>query len=143
MTPSPSLEDLAIWINGRARDLVLQQGTHDTTVLLRLPDGSVQTKIVGGDGGTLADVVQAVADEADAVDADAVVVVAEWWSAANPTQDPGEVLLVSGVDRAGEAITLETPLTRHPDRREAGETARTDVQTVLLDEVRRRWAHLD
>ena len=135
----PALEDLAAWINGRAREVVLQDGTHDTTVLLRLADGSVQTQIVGGDGGTLSDVLEAVADAADLVDAQAVVVVAESWSAANPEREPGEILLVAGVDREGDAVTFETPLTRHETHRELGETARTDAQTVLLDEVRRRW----
>ncbi len=136
---APSLEDLAGWVNGRARDLVLRDGTHDTTVLLRLPDGALQTQIVGGDGGTLADVLEAIADEAELVDAQAVVVVAEAWSAANPDREPREVLLVAGVDRDGDHVVLETPLERRPTHREVGETARTDTPTVLLDGVRRRW----
>jgi hypothetical protein len=139
VTGAPALEDLAVWANGRARELVLQEGTHDTTVMLRLPDGSIQTQIVGGDGGTLADVVEAIADEADQVDAEAVVVIAEWWSAANPEREAAEILLVAGVDVGGDAITFETPLLRHATHREAGETVRTDAHTVLLDAVRQRW----
>jgi hypothetical protein len=136
---APSVEDLAAWANGRARELVLQDGTHDTTVVLRLPDGSLQTQIVGGDGGSLADAVEAIADEADVVGADAVVVVAEAWSAANPEREPREVLLVAGLDRAGDLVVFETPLERRPTHREVGETLRTDTPTVLLDGVRRRW----
>jgi hypothetical protein len=136
---APSLEDLASWASGRARELVLQDGTHDTTVLLRLADGALQTQIVGGDGGTLADVVEAIADEADLVDAQAVVIVAEAWSAANPEREPREVLLVAGLDRGGDEVVLETPLERGSSHLQVGETARTDTPTVLLDGVRRRW----
>jgi hypothetical protein len=136
---APSVEDVAAWANNRARELVLRDGTHDTTVVLRLPDGALQTQIVGGDGGSLADAVEAIADEAELVDADAVVVIAEAWSAANPEREPREVLVVAGVDRAGEHVVFETPLVRRATHREVGETVRTDTTTVLLDGVRRRW----
>lgn len=138
MSPPP-LEDFAAWVNGRARELVLQEGTHDTTLVLRLPDGALQTQIVGGDGGSLADVVEAIADEAELVEAHAVVVVAEAWSAANAEREPREVLLVAALDRSGGHVVFETPLERRPTHREVGETMRTDTPTVLLDGVRRRW----
>jgi hypothetical protein len=136
---APSVEDLAVWANGRARDLLLRDGTHDTTVVLRLPGGGLQTQIVGGDGGSLADAVEAIADEVGFVDADAIVVVAEAWSAANPEREPREVLVVAGLDRAGEHVVFETPLEWRATHREVGETVRTDTPTVLLDGVRRRW----
>ena len=147
------IEDLAYWINERARETLLADGTHAGMFFLRTANG-VSPQLLGGTTRSeMPEALKAIAEAVEREQADGVVVVAEAWSA--PIDDLPEggaaeslhardILLVTALDSHGTALALETSLHRLDDEHvELGPTVQTESQSIFLNSVRRLWGLAD
>jgi hypothetical protein len=121
------LVDLVQHLNRVARSVIEEDGEHAAMFFLLVGGGNLEAHLfseaterpVGEARG------REVAEAVEATGADAVVSVSEAWSAAadavpadggaGDAADARDVLLVAGIDRAGNTIVLETPVTRLAD----------------------------
>lgn len=146
----PDIAELAIWINERAKTMIVDEGTHAPMFFLVTSDGRVQPQLVeAGSRDEMPEALAEIAASAKRERAVAVVVVGEAWAAprhAVPAEGVAEslhahdILLVAALDVDGNETALQTPIERFDDQRVAvGETTESDIRTALLDPVRRLW----
>jgi hypothetical protein len=146
------LADIARHLNRVARSLVEEDGAHEPMYFL-LVEGRVEPHLFGPADRPVGEARAAeLAEAVRATGADAVVVVSEAWAAPADAVPPGsgagdapgatDVLIVAGVDRAGNQVAFETALQRGTDGiLELGETHEYDASYNLfvLDAVREVW----
>ena len=146
----PEIEELAHWVNERARETLASDGEHALMFFLVGGDGQIRPQLV--DATTRDEMPEAlnrIADEVKRGEATAVVVVGEAWTAPSESVQAGgvaeslearDILFVAALNAGGGELTLETPVRRDDDQSVTlGETQTTDTHSLFLNPVRRLW----
>lgn len=121
-----ALRDFALQINEIARSVVVEDGEHAAMFFLALPSGDIEHRLFSEAGERPVGDARGreIADAVGETGAEAVVCVSEAWRAsaesvpvgagAGDAPDARDVLLVTAMDRDGDAVAIETPLRRDP-----------------------------
>ncbi len=144
------LEELAHWINERARETLESDGEHALMFFLVGGDGQIHAQLVGATTrDEMPEALNRIADEVKRDEAIAVVVVGEAWTAPSESVQANsvaeslaarDVLFVAALNATGEELTLETPVQRHDDQHVSlGETETTNGHSLFLNPVRLIW----
>jgi hypothetical protein len=146
--------DFARHLNSVARSVLKEDGEHVAMFFLQLESGAIEVRQfeeaferpVGGSRSL------EMADAVRATNATSIAFVSEAWSApeesvpdrggAGDAPDAREILLLAALDRSGNTVSLETPITRLPDGALGlGETEEDvgESKVRVLDDVRVVW----
>lgn len=151
------LADLVQALNDIARAAMEEDGEHAAMYFLgHAGDGGVESRLFEEEDDPSASVGSArarqMAEAVRSTGADAVVIVSEAWSTkleeippggrVRDAAEPQDVLLVAGIDRSGETIALESPVSHEASGAlRLGPTSPGDegYQVNVFDEVRAVW----
>ena len=154
MDPADRLDRFAVWINDRARHVLLEDGGHAAMFLLMKQDGGVDVERFQDEperpvGRFRA---RAMADAVRRTNADAIALISEAWSAPEDSMPEGrgagdstsarDILLVAAIDRNGRQIVFETAIHRGTgDSIDIDDSRRfgPDYSLGVFDEVRAIW----
>jgi hypothetical protein len=151
--PRTELVELARDLNRTARSVIEEDGEHAAMFFLRFDDGDVEAHLFDDAERPVGETrARVMAEAARSPGADAVAFVSEAWSArpeaipdgggAGDALDARDVLLLAAVDRRGNTLVLETPISRRADGTvELGDTEEygEEYRVNVLDEVRNVW----
>lgn len=143
-----TLRAFAAQLNEMAIATLKQDGEHAAMLFLRSDSGEVEPRLFGSDQHRGRILAQAAADARAGV----VGVIAEAWTASEATVPDGarvrdspdrrDILLVAALDRCGNQVVFETPVTRRrfrqPSVAESRERDRT-FHFAIFDETRQLW----
>lgn len=135
-----ALAEFAEWLNKTAVETISQDGRHSGMFFVLTRDGRAEPRLFSAADRPVAERWgREIADAAVSIDAEGVAFVAEGSVALTEDRD---LLLVAAIDRAGQTVVFETPISRRADGTvEPGESRRysSGYHVAVFDAVRAAW----